>query len=67
MLNVMYQSDVIQRQIVGLEYLSQVDEGEEEKQHKGGYEQPAIDQPVALELVSLKEKKENYFFQIVKI
>ena len=57
---VLYQSDVVQRQVVGLQQLAQVDEGEEEEQHQGRHEQPAVDQPVAFELVSLYGKSKKF-------
>ena len=50
-----YQCDIVHGQVVGLKKFSKVDEGEEEEQHERGDEEPAVDQPVALELVSLKE------------
>jgi hypothetical protein len=49
-----YQGNVVEGQVVGLEQLSQVDEGEEEEQHQRGDEEPAVDQPVALKLVRLR-------------
>ena len=50
-----YQRDVVHGQVVGLKKFSQVDEGEEEEQHERGDEEPAVNQPVALEFVSLEE------------
>ena len=38
-----YQSDVIHGQVVGLEELSQVDEGEEKEKHERGDKEPAVD------------------------